>query len=95
MRRSLICLFCLACFLSTRLQASAQDSPDAPPAAPREFRGAWVSSVNNGNWPSEPGLSVDEQKREMIAILDYARQHNLNAVVFQVRPAGDALYQSN
>ena len=31
----------------------------------------------------------------MLAILDYAKQHNLNAVVFQVRPAGDALYQSN
>jgi uncharacterized lipoprotein YddW (UPF0748 family) len=95
MRTSLIWLFCLALCFSYEFRASAQDAGDGPPAAPREFRGAWVSSVNNGNWPSEAGLSVDEQKREMIAILDYARQHNLNAVVFQVRPAGDALYQSN
>jgi uncharacterized lipoprotein YddW (UPF0748 family) len=78
--------------------ASAQvpdlHGPGAPPPTPREFRGAWVSTVNNGDWPSRPGLSVAEQKREMIAILDKAVSLRLNAIVFQVRPACDAMYSS-
>src|SRR5437867_3074708 len=56
-----------------------------PPSAPREFRATWVASVNNGNWPSKRGLSVEQQKNEMLAILDRAVALNLNAVVFQVR----------
>src|SRR6187549_2784190 len=75
--------------------ARAADAPTAPPPLPREFRGAWVSSVNNGNWPSKAGLSVDEQKKEMLAILDAAVANNLNAIVFQVRPCADALYKSD
>jgi uncharacterized lipoprotein YddW (UPF0748 family) len=60
----------------------------------REFRGAWVATVNNINWPSRPGLSTAQQKAELIALLDRAAQLKLNAVLFQVRPACDALYAS-
>jgi uncharacterized lipoprotein YddW (UPF0748 family) len=65
----------------------------APPVA-REFRGAWVATVANIDWPSRTGLPVEQQKRELLAILDRAAELRLNAVVFQVRPAGDALYAS-
>lgn len=65
-----------------------------PPALVREFRGTWVASVANIDWPSKPGLSVAQQKAELIAILDRAALARLNAVIFQVRPACDALYQS-
>ena len=41
---------------------------EAPPA-PREFRAAWVATVGNIDWPTKPGLSTDDQKREAIAIL--------------------------
>jgi uncharacterized lipoprotein YddW (UPF0748 family) len=68
---------------------------DAPPPAPREFRGAWVASVNNGNWPSKPGLTVEQQKAEMLRILDTATNLHLNAIILQVRPAADALYPSD
>ena len=97
MRTLLITLFCCCIVLPAAVQGqvSPPGPADAPPAAPREFRGAWVSSVNNGNWPSKAGLSVAQQQQEMISILDDAKRTNLNAVVFQVRPAGDALYQSN
>src|SRR4051794_35762201 len=74
--------------------APAPASFDMPPAAPREFRGVWVASVNNGNWPSRAGLTVAEQKQEMINLLDRCAALNVNAVVFQVRPAADALYPS-
>lgn len=65
-----------------------------PPEISREFRAAWVATVANINWPSEPGLSVEKQKEEAIDILDSLALFNFNAVIFQVRPQGDALYQS-
>ncbi len=60
----------------------------------REFRAAWVATVANIDWPSEPGLSVDQQKQEMINLLNRAAALHLNAVIFQVRPAADAFYNS-
>ena len=61
---------------------------------PREFRGAWVASVWNNDWPSSMGLSVRRQKAEFIQILDKLQQLNFNALILQVRPEGDALYAS-
>jgi uncharacterized lipoprotein YddW (UPF0748 family) len=66
-----------------------------PPAAPREFRAAWVATVANIDWPSKPGLPVDQQRAEALAILDRARSLKLNAIILQVRPAADALYASS
>ncbi|MBD2436795.1 family 10 glycosylhydrolase [Nostoc sp. FACHB-110] len=66
-----------------------------PPSPTREFRGAWVASVANIDWPSKPGLSTNQQQAELIAILDRAAKLNLNAVILQVRPDCDALYQSS
>jgi len=60
----------------------------------REFRAVWVATVANIDWPSEPGLTVHDQKAEMINILDRAAALNFNAIIFQVRPAADALYPS-
>ena len=64
------------------------------PSPQREFRAAWVATVVNIDWPSTPGLSSEEQKKEIIAILDRAQDINLNAVIFQVRPQCDAFYPS-
>ena len=65
-----------------------------PPKLQREFRGVWVATVGNSDWPSKPGLPVAEQKAELLAILNRAAQLRLNVVVFQVRPGCDALYNS-
>ena len=71
------------------------DGTCVPPLVAREFRGVWVATVDNIDWPSRPGLSVSKAKRELIVLLDRAHATGLNAVVFQVRPAGDALYRSS
>lgn len=60
----------------------------------REFRGVWVATVNNIDWPSRPGLSSWGQRQELLAILDHAAALRLNAVIFQVRAAADAFYDS-
>ncbi len=65
-----------------------------PPKPPREFRGAWIATVVNIDWPSKSGLSVTEQKAELTALLNHVAQLKLNAVVFQVRPSADAMYAS-
>lgn len=73
--------------------ALAADSLKVPPV-PREFRGVWIATVSNIDWPSKPGLPVAQQQEELLALLDRAQALHLNAVIFQVRPSGDALYQS-
>lgn len=60
----------------------------------REFRAAWVATVANINWPSNPGLSTNQQQKEAIELLDFLKVHNYNAVILQVRPQADALYES-
>lgn len=65
------------------------------PEIRREFRGAWVATVANINWPSRNTLSVEKQKSEAIRMLDLLQQNNFNAVIFQARPSADALYTSN
>jgi uncharacterized lipoprotein YddW (UPF0748 family) len=61
----------------------------------REFRGVWIASVSNIDWPSRRDLTTAQQQAELIAMLDEAVRLNLNTVILQVRPAGDALYASS
>lgn len=63
-------------------------------APKREFRAVWVATVNNIDWPSKPGLSTDQQKKEAIAILDLQARNGMNAIIMQIRPASDAFYPS-
>jgi uncharacterized lipoprotein YddW (UPF0748 family) len=74
--------------------ATIPPSADAPPMIAREFRGAWVATVSNIDWPSRPGLTTWEQQAELLAIMNRAVALNLNAIVLQVRPSADALYNS-
>lgn len=76
-----ILLFCMLPF--------ANGQNEAPK---REFRGVWVATVANIDWPSKQGLSTDQQKAELIAILDTHQRAGINAIMFQIRPAADAFY---
>lgn len=60
----------------------------------REFRGAWVATVANIDFPSVPGLSKDKLESEWLSTIDYLKDAGLNAVFAQIRPAGDAFYPS-
>ena len=70
-------------------------TPDAgPPAVMREMRGLWVATVRNIDWPSDDSLPPQRQREELIDIFDRAVDAGFNAIVFQVRPAADAVYRS-
>ncbi len=60
-----------------------------------EFRGVWVATVDNIDFPSTKFLSGDKQKAEFINLLDMHKRNGMNAVIVQIRPAADALYPSN
>ncbi|MEU1820506.1 family 10 glycosylhydrolase [Streptomyces roseifaciens] len=60
----------------------------------REFRGMWIATVVNVDWPSRPGLPPDRQREELIALLDTAVDRRLNAVMLQIRPTADAFWPS-
>jgi uncharacterized lipoprotein YddW (UPF0748 family) len=65
------------------------------PHIERSFRAAWIATVWNKDWPSRDNLSTSQQQAEAIAILDRAQKMNFNALIFQVRPMGDALFRSS
>lgn len=60
----------------------------------RALRGVWIATVNNIDWPTKPGLAVEEQQKEMVALLDQLQSYNMNTAIFQIRPTADAFYKS-
>jgi uncharacterized lipoprotein YddW (UPF0748 family) len=60
----------------------------------REFRGAWIATVVNLDWPSTQGGDPQAQRSQLTLILDGLKAVGINAVVFQIRPECDALYPS-
>ena len=84
--------FAIAGTLCARSYGPANEKP---PQLAREFRGAWVATVHNIDWPSKKGLTAGAQQAELRAILDKLAALKMNAVVFQVRPHADAVYSSS
>ncbi len=60
-----------------------------------QFRGVWVSTVYNLDFPSKKGILQGEYKAEYIKLLDNLEELNMNSVIFQVRPKLDAFYKSD
>jgi uncharacterized lipoprotein YddW (UPF0748 family) len=77
-------LFFISCF--SMLISVAQTKP--------EFRGVWVATVDNIDWPSSKYLNADSQKAEFIKLLNMHQANGMNAMIVQVRPSTDAFYPS-
>jgi uncharacterized lipoprotein YddW (UPF0748 family) len=58
-----------------------------------EFRGVWMATVLNIDWPPANATSY-QQKAEFIRQLDLHKRNGMNAVIVQVRPSGDAFFLS-
>lgn len=67
----------------------AQDSPKY------EFRGAWIATVINLDWPTSPSSSPSLQRAQLRFLLDALQEAGINAVIFQVRSEADAMYPSD
>ena len=87
MKKLLLLILTTSLFISVNAFAGSN-----PPK--REFRGAWIATVINLDWPSAPGLNSQTQRQELIRILDELKAAGVNAVMFQVRSECDAMYAS-
>ena len=61
----------------------------------RQFRAAWIATIENIDWPSKKSLSSDQQQNEFVNILDVHKKIGINAVFVQVRAASDAFYANS
>lgn len=59
-----------------------------------EFRGVWVATVDNIDWPTKGNYDSELQKAEFIKLLDMHKRNGINAMIVQVRPVTDAFYPS-
>ncbi len=57
----------------------------------REFRGAWIQCVNG----QFQGMGTEKMQQTLSYQLDELQKDGVNAIIFQVRPECDALYQSS
>ncbi len=76
-----VLLFYLLTFLPLALSAQQK----------REFRGAWIQCVNG----QFKGIGTETMQKTLRYQLDELQKDGCNAIIFQVRPECDALYQSN
>jgi uncharacterized lipoprotein YddW (UPF0748 family) len=63
----------------------------------REVRAVWLTTVYGLDWPSAKATSasgIQQQKNELIQILDRLKSANFNTVIMQVRARGDLIYPS-
>ena len=90
MLKKLFLFSVLISFLFTPIRADkpADDEPM------REYRAVWLTSVWNIDWPHSTAVSAASQMNRLREMLDVLHETNINAVLFQVRPNADALYQS-
>jgi uncharacterized lipoprotein YddW (UPF0748 family) len=86
MKQSWIITLILLCFSSFVFPQTT--------SANYEFRGVWIATVDNIDWPSKGMTDVESQKAEYIRQLDMHQKNGMNAVIVQVRPAADAFYPS-
>ncbi|MBO7315917.1 MAG: family 10 glycosylhydrolase [Paludibacteraceae bacterium] len=81
MKKFIVLILLLVCFVTCFSQK-------------RQMRAAWIATVNNIDWPSQMGLSTEEQQKEMVEMLDQFQKLKFNAIFVQIRPTSDGFYFS-
>ncbi len=79
-------LFSLSAIISS-LNLYAQNLPK------REFRGAWIATYTNIDWPNKT-QTPQQQRDAFIVIANHHQQTGMNALFIQVRSQCDAMYES-
>jgi uncharacterized lipoprotein YddW (UPF0748 family) len=84
MLKKYILIHCIICLINQTITAQARP----------EFRGVWVATIDNIDWPSQGNYNTDSQKVEFIKLLDMHQRNGMNAMIVQIRPSTDAFYPS-
>lgn len=83
-------LFLIILLISTYSLKSQEDNLHPK----NEFRGVWIATVVNIDWPKNSTDTIEKQKSDFIEILDTYKKLNYNAIIIQIRSVGDAFYPS-
>ena len=81
----LLLIICLVYCTSALAQSTVNRHPK------REFRGAWIQTVNG----QFQGMSTEKMQQTLIDQLDALQDAGINAIIFQIRPEADSFYQSS
>ena len=95
MLKRLLFFFLVPVLLAAALLSLQAQGAQEVPLVDSGLRGLFVYSQNNWDYPSQPGLKGSQLEEEAAEIAQFAWEKGFNALFFQVRPSGDALYQSN
>ena len=88
-------ILCAAAVLLLALTGGPMQFASAQPAPKHEFRGAWIATVINLDWPGSRGTFIsNQQQAQLTTMLDKLKKAGINAVFFQVRSEADAMYES-
>ena len=88
MKNKLLLLIAILCFPYNVSSFNVQRSTFN---VKREFRGAWIQCVNG----QFKGIGTETMQRTLTYQLNELQKDGCNAIIFQVRPECDALYESN
>ena len=62
-----------------------------------EYRAVWLTVIENLDWPKTPAVTpqgIENQKQELVLLLDTLHAMNVNTVLLQTRVRGDLIYPS-
>lgn len=86
-------VFAVCAVIAVNLFYAPQDGVVS--AEETELRGVWVATVANLDYPASPTTDAWSLRTQLDQILDNCEEMGFNAIFFQVRPSGDALYKSS
>ena len=92
---TLFVLSLAAMFIALSALSGLAQGRQQPPPPKREFRGVWVATVNNLDYPRRPGTWAVAHREEWKQLLAQYKSMGFNAIIFQIRPAGDAFFASD
>ncbi|MEN2416434.1 glycoside hydrolase family 10 protein [Flavobacterium mesophilum] len=82
-------------FIYLFLFSSVSNAQEKTMHPKNEFRGVWIATVVNIDWPKTATDNVEKEKADYLEILETYKKLNYNAVIVQVRSVGDAIYPSD
>lgn len=91
----IIGLLLMAIVFTSNFSFAAPLTQDRQNAINNDFRGLWVATVLNLDYPTKATTDSEVLKSEALKIINKAESLGMNAIVLQVRPSGDAFYKSD
>ncbi|MBE7032476.1 MAG: hypothetical protein E7401_05900 [Ruminococcaceae bacterium] len=85
---------CVIVGLICTLQAVIPTTGEKVSAKIDTIKGVWAATVFSLDFPQKPTTDPDILKKDADALIDKANRLGYNTLYFQVRPSGDAFYES-